>query len=547
MNPNKVNTIQNKTEALRNDDSVRYNEAGGMVFDTSAKEQLYLMSSTWLVGEPKFYESTDNEIISLIHRVAQEDPIFVLDLALFLRNTLHLRTAPLVLVAETALGRGMDLSKKPYPSDKPSIRDYTKMVIQRPDEMCAIISYIKNSRGQGLPPGIKRGIADAFNGFNEYSLQKYNTTNRQVKLRDVLMIVHPKPQSTKQSDMYKRLLEDNLAPADTWETKISRDGSNQTSWNEAVGVMPYMATLRNLRNLMIHDAGVEQALERIGDSERILNSKQFPYRFYSAHNQISECDTDPGLWQKQILTTLQKCLIKSVENMPHFLGTTAVFADMSGSMWSEVSQNSTVTLADIAALYTSMADSMCQRSVSYAFASDINKVTMTGKENIFHDMETIKRSASGGTYGYLAFKELRTKNIKVDRVILFTDMQIWDTWYGDEFQKEYIMYRDTINHDVKVYLVNLGGYGGIMMPEGYPNVYNIAGFSDNIFNFMNQQDMPFDVIEEQIGTSYESAKRNEMERAENAKKRKTGRSGLLRVKKITKKTAKKSTVNKTSP
>ena len=63
-----------------------------------------------------------------------------------------------------------------------------------------------------------------------------------------------------------------------------------------------------------------------------------------------------------------------------------------------------------------------------------------------------------------------------------------------------------MNPDVKLYSVNLAGYSGVMMPEGYPNVYTISGFSDKIFNFIKNQDAGSEAIGAEIRKSYDNAK-----------------------------------------
>ena len=510
MNTNKRTTLETKLDDMVSDpkNKAMVNHEGSLLFGTSEKTSLYLAASTWMVGEPKFYETSNEEtdrIIGLIHIVAENDPNFVLDLAVYLRNSMYLRMAPQVLLAETAMTNRTELTKG-------TMREYTQMIIQRPDEICSIIAYIK-SRNKKVPMGIKRGIADKFGEFNEATLQKYNRTTRQVKLKNALTLSHPKPKNDEQSKMFKRLLEDKLTPGKTWETKISESGSSQESWSEIIVDMKYMATLRNLRNLMKYEAGIDVALERITDEKNIKNSKQFPYRFYSAWKSIESEPEDPGMNKGEIMSALSKAMNTSVGNMNKLEGKTAILADVSWSMQSaKVSGKSNVSCSDVATLYSSIASSFCKKSIVYAFSSEIKQV-VPASSDIFANMESIQNSIShNGTNGYLAIKELIDSGKSVDRIIIFTDMQIWDdnTMFrqddGQAFQTEFLRYKNSVNPNVKLYCVNLAGYPGVMMPEGYPNVYTISGFSDKMFDFVKNQDARFEAIEAEIRRSYDDAK-----------------------------------------
>jgi telomerase protein component 1 len=94
---------------------------------------------------------------------------------------------------------------------------------------------------------------------------------------------------------------------ETWETQVSMHGNKASIWEQLIGVfivvvsstlhnvdnkkLPFMAMLRNIRNLI--KAGVSSAhhnivLKRLKNERQVINSRQFPFRFFSAY-QVRQC------------------------------------------------------------------------------------------------------------------------------------------------------------------------------------------------------------------------------------------------------------------
>jgi len=66
-------------------------------------------------------------------------------------------------------------------------------------------------------------LALAFNKFDEYQFSKYNR-DADVKLRDALFLVHPRPKTELQQLLFDKIAADTLDTAYTWETELSRAG-----------------------------------------------------------------------------------------------------------------------------------------------------------------------------------------------------------------------------------------------------------------------------------------------------------------------------------
>lgn len=109
-----------------------------------------------------------------------------------------------------------------------------------------------------------------------------------------------------------------LAVPITWETQLSMMGNKHFVWEQLIDQkkLPFMAMLRNLRNLITYDAaqhhhpsecetnltvrapnprcrsGIsnrhhELVLKRLCDERQVAASKQFPFRFLNAYQAIN--------------------------------------------------------------------------------------------------------------------------------------------------------------------------------------------------------------------------------------------------------------------
>jgi hypothetical protein len=79
-----------------------------------------------------------------------------------------------------------------------------------------------------------------------------------------------------------------LPTPETWETLVALKGNKASTWEELIEhkKLPFMAMLRNLRNLIF--TGIELryhqwVLNRLQNETSVIQSKQFPFRFFSAY------------------------------------------------------------------------------------------------------------------------------------------------------------------------------------------------------------------------------------------------------------------------
>jgi len=479
---------------LEKDSTATTNFEGELAFNLDPLTELYVRAVSYLVGEPKFYMSgreSDEELIKAIHRAIEIDPEFVLKLAVYCREELHLRSVPLVLLAEFANSKKV--------GTVPRARKYVERVIQRADELTELVAYQLErnkhaKRRTKLPMMLKCGIAKAFNKFDEYQFSKYKRSRSEVKLRDVMFLTHPKPKNEDQRILFNKIANNTLKSPMTWEVMRS---TGKMTWYDVIDnifnkngkVMNYMAMIRNLRNCLqdssVTDEDVLLLCDMISNRRAVLNSKLLPFRFLSAYREIEKID-HPLV--PQIMDSLECAAMTSIKNIPYLKGTTLIATDVSGSMFTTISNSSSIRLYEVGLILSMLAKKICQYSITGIFAEKWLVVNLSkyadGILSNTKKLESLTEKVGYSTNGYKAIEYLIDNDVPVDRIMLFTDTQMWNSFMdGKHFAEEFLKYQRRHNK-VKLYIFDLAGYGNVMIPQRTKNVFVVSGWSESVFKFV---------------------------------------------------------------
>jgi 60 kDa SS-A/Ro ribonucleoprotein len=457
------------------------NEEGGVAFKANKKTKLMLRVISSLISEDGFYKSgkeLDEDLCKSIHKVAEKDPAFILKLALYARTNLYLRTAPMVLLGEFAMSEGR--------GKVPNARRAVTNTIRRADEINELLAYVieqnktRHAFKGKLPMVIKNGVADAFNKFNAYQFSKYNRDTA-LTFKDAIFLTHPSPKNKEQEHIFAEIVDEKLAPADTWEVALSTKGASKETWTNVIPVMPFMAKIRNCKNFLERGVDVAPIIKTLTNPEAVHNSKQFPYRFFNAYREIEEI---PG--SDKLQDAINDAMEISVDNIPVFPGITFVASDNSGSMHSGVSGKSKIRLIEIAALFSAIVKKKSEESIISAFGQTFATIPCSSRDSILTNMKKIMNKEVGhSTNAYLAIQYLNDKKIKVDRIVIFSDMQCYNTHgYSESIYSELVKYKHNINPNVYTYSFDLSSYGTLQIPDNESRVCTAGGFSDKVLNFI---------------------------------------------------------------
>lgn len=363
----------------------------------SQKLRRLVMAS--LLWEDSFYVDGISHAEYVREALLEADPFEVAQIAIEAREKMKLRHIPLFLVRE--------LARHPNKEARKLVGETLTRVIQRPDEIAEFLAIYWKDGKQPISAQVKKGLAAAFNKFNEYGFAKWQKSDAAIKLRDVLFLTHAKPKSNEETVLFKKIVDQTLEIPDTWEVSLSAGSDKKETWERLLSEnkLGALALLRNLRNMQ--GAGVSDTLIREG-LEKMKVERVLPFRFISAAKHA------PSL-EPQLEAAMFKCLADA----PRLSGKTVLCVDTSGSMGSTVSGKSDISRRDAAAALAMLLREVCEDCQVIAFGSYAGFVPprrgfalndAIGSGRFGHGTDTKAAVMLAATKGY-------------DRVIVLTDEQ----------------------------------------------------------------------------------------------------------------------------
>lgn len=471
------------------------NHENATAFPLTPEYELYAAVVTTSLST-SFYEKDTTRLDRIKSLIQKSNPVFVAKLAVYARNQMNMRSVPLVLVVELA---------KIYSGDALISKMITK-VIQRADEITELLAYYQMANDRKgtkklnrLSKQIQKGLAASFNKFDEYQFAKYNRDDA-IKLKDALFLVHPKAKDEVQQDLFNKIAANTLQTPYTWETELSQLGQVKfyneaekqkaftNKWEELIdsNKIGYMALMRNLRNIMeanVSGYHMEKVCNYLANENAILNSKQLPFRFLAAYRELKDMKSK---FTSMVLDALESAVMVSAKNIKGFdVNTSVVVAcDVSGSMQQPISPRSKILLYDIGLMLGMLMQSQCKNVVSGMFGDRWKIINMPKRSVLSNVNEYYKREGEVGysTNGHLVLEDLINRKECVDKVMLFTDVQMWNSnSTSHTFANSWNRYK-TIAPNAKLYLFDLAGYGHAPINIQKNDVYLIAGWSDKVFD-----------------------------------------------------------------
>lgn len=499
----------NYDSILKGNDVVA-NYEGAKAYAMTPELELYTAVVTASLSE-SFYETQDERTRRIAELIGKVPAEFVARLAVYARTAMHLRSIPLLLLVELA---------KIHNGDDLVARSVEKTIL-RADEITELLTCYQwrnpsddpRKKLGKLSRQIQNGLQRAFNRFDEYQFAKYDRDNREVKLRDALFLVHPKAKDAAQQAIFDKIASRQLDIPYTWETELSALGQQQFAtdeqrqeafrekWEELInsGKLGYMALMRNLRNMLQADvslAEMQRVASRLSDAEQVAKAKQLPFRYLAAYRELEMVNTTHTI---ALMNVLEAAVRYSASNIEGFDENTRVLlaCDVSGSMGSFISQKSTVRNYDIGILLAMLLRNRCKQVVAGIFGDEWKVINMPS-DNILaatRQMERLCNTVGFSTNGYKVIDWLWEQKMGIDKVMMFTDMQMWDSsgrFKGLEASwKRY----KAMCPAAKLYLFDLAGYGRLPLRLAEPDVYLIAGWSDRVFDVLSAIDKGENALE----------------------------------------------------
>lgn len=465
---------------------------GGKALRLDAKSALFTRAVTAMC-EPKFYDNTVavGDLAAATRVATGEDAEWVRGFVPYLRNTMNMRSASIVVAAEYAAAKGE------------GSRSVISAACLRADEPAEMLAYWISNHGRRIPAGVKRGIADAcVRLYNQYTALKYDGQSRPVRMADVINLTHPKPADDTQAALFKFLLdrrhgnqEPDLSALDqirrdakllatpeakrrakmttkrlkkagwTWERLAGwvPGGMDAEAWEAIIPTMGYMALIRNLRNF--EGAGIssdvlDAVAARIADPRQVALSRQFPYRFYSAWKFSGTMRFGPAL---------EAAMDHSLKNVPDLPGRTLIMVDTSGSMQGATSQRSKISHVEVAAVFGAALAASSSGAELAIYADGVAKANDLPK-SVLRSAEKLNQAIGVVGHGTNTWPATMAAYEGHDRIVVLTDMQDHPSRHPDL-------------PDVPIYVWDLAGYGKANINTGAGR-HLLSGFTDAHFRMI---------------------------------------------------------------
>lgn len=371
---------------------------GGPAKNISPMLQLRRSVMACLLWEGEFYEDGVAIAGRIQELVPKVEPELVAAVAIEARGKMKLRHAPLLLVREMAR----------HKEHRALVAATLEQVIQRADELAEFVAIYWKDGKTPLSAQVKKGLARAFQKFDEYHLAKYDRSGP-IRLRDVLFLCHAKPRDAEQAALWKRLIEEQLAIPDTWEVALSSGENKRDAWERLLrerrlGALALLRNLRNMKEADVDEALVLAALEA-ADTSRVL-----PFRFLAAARHVPQ-------WEEPI----ERAMLSALAGQEKLPGRTVLLVDVSGSMTSPLSHRSEMLRTDAAYGLAVLLREICRKVSVYTFSNELAEVPPR-RGFALRDALDASQSHSGTYLG----KALGAIREKYDRIIVITDEQAHD-------------------------------------------------------------------------------------------------------------------------
>lgn len=374
-------------------------------------QELERAVSACLLWENTFYED-GNDIAERIRQLCLQVTVEeISSLAVKARHDLKLRHVPLFLCVQLLKRKAGKITS-----------DTIQAVIKRPDEMGELLALYRKDRRAPLAAQLKKGLRAVFPTFSPYQLAKWNG-DAAYKLKDVMFLVNPKPKDAVQAEVWRQLINGELASPDTWEVALSAGKDKKATWERLLTdkKLGYMALLMNLRNMS--EAGVDSSLVEQALRDGAMGSKALPFRFISAYKHAP-----------QYAQALSDAMEMAVEGT--LFGETVIVLDVSGSMNEAISGKGTLLRYEAAAALAVLVRGLSKSCRVFTYDSSCREVANLKGLGL---LDAIKKRVGGGTDTKAALQAVQRLCPDRDRVILLTDEQSSDGMHRAWAKHSYII------------------------------------------------------------------------------------------------------------
>jgi len=506
------------------------NEAGGAAYALSPELALAQMAATCTFGDA-YYSSAEDQLKAIVGLLPKVSAELVAKIAVFARQRGYMKDMPALLACYlTTLGNeGMRHLEKAFPK----IIDNGKMFLRFFEILWSNVTGRDNI---GHRP--RRLLQQMLDRTSPEMLFRWDIGKPSMK--DVITMMHPKPATPQHSAIYRYFLKKDGDPVSKYLSQLPElvqqfeafkamkqvvangakmpesglamevpavpfqrlDGLpsplTTAEWGELFKKGGWHFCRMNLQTALRHGvyndpAMVDLIAAKLRDPDVIRKARVFPYQILMAFKM------NEGSAPTKITNALQDAMEVACENVPAIEGNVAVCIDTSGSMTWPVTgmrggATSKVLAVDVAGLVAaSLLRKNPDATTIVPFDTRVHRVAANPRDSVMTNARKLALHG-GGTDCSVALKHLNAQKHKGNLVIYVSDNEAWvetpyaefGSIYGSRATGMATAWAAYKKRNPKAQLVNINVYANTsnQMPENHPDVYQIGGFSDQVFTYI---------------------------------------------------------------
>ena len=482
------------------------NEHQAPAYALTPKQQLAQYAVTGCLNST-FYASADEQLVKVLELCEELEPEFIAKTALYARKRGHMKDMPALLCAVLSVKDRALLN-----AIFPRVIDNAKMLRNFVQIMR---SGVVGRKSLGTAP--KRLVREWLDARDPVSLFKDNV-GQDPSLKDIVKMVHPKPKDPNRAallgyfigrDHYVEALPDLVRSFEAFKRgPVNERGEvpdvpfqmltalklGTKEWTEIARRTPWQMTRMNLNTFARHGVFREEGLakliaDRLRDRDKVRKARVFPYQLLVAYTMAEANPDIPSV----VANALQDAMEIATENVPDFGGKVYVFPDVSGSMHSPATgyrkgATSKVLCLDIAALVAATVLRKNHDAEVIPFESKVVKVRLNPRDSVMTNAKKLAALPAGGTNCSAPLAFLNKTGAEGDLVIYVSDNESWvdAPHYGryggsaTETMNEWARFKRR-NPKARMVCIDIQPYGTVQA-KSRPDILNIGGFSDQVFD-----------------------------------------------------------------
>ena len=494
-----------------------YNEAGGIAYTLTPKQQLAQLAATGCLNST-YYADAQDQLEQVLALAENLDAEFIAKTAVYARQKGFMKDMPALLLAVLAqkdvnmLARVFDQ----VADNGKMLRNFAQIIRSGAVGRKSFGNRPKKLMQTWLLTATEKQLLNAAVGNSP-------------SLADVVKMVHPKPREAWRAAWFAWLIgkpydREALPPITrTFEDyKQSREGElpnvpfqmltaldlNCGDWAQIARNGSWQQVRQNLNTFLRHDVfakskNIKMVAEKLRDKTAIARARVLPYQLLTAYQATS--DQMPF----EIREALQDAMETAVQNVPAIQGKVVVCPDVSGSMHSPVtgyrgSASTKTRCIDIAALVSAAMLRTNPQARVIPFEQITVNVKLNPRDSIMTNAEKLANIGGGGTACSAPLALLNREKADVDLVVIVSDNESWadrGQWGGKtSLMKEWDILKQRCP-EAKLVCLDIQPYTTVQV-QNRCDILNIGGFSDQVFTLIGsfaEQGMGADFWVEEIG------------------------------------------------